>query len=175
MYNEYGDELTHYGVLGMKWGQRRAAKRGSTYKYTSDSTKAYQKAANKYARKAKRGSLHAIIGTAKQDMGFKKSANKSFARSENKQAKWKAKSEAYSKKAKASQKYDDLHSNYAKNKAKVGTTLLANALVNPRIVDAYQQMRATGTSKGKAAAQAFLFGEGASIANRNKYIKKHAS
>lgn len=33
------DELFHYGVLGMKWGQHRAAKRGGTYTYKSWGTK----------------------------------------------------------------------------------------------------------------------------------------
>lgn len=43
----YQNELYHYGVLGMKWGVRRAAKRGETYTYQSHGTKSYAKKAEK--------------------------------------------------------------------------------------------------------------------------------
>lgn len=33
------NELKHYGVLGMKWGMRRAAKKGTKYQYKSLSTR----------------------------------------------------------------------------------------------------------------------------------------
>lgn len=44
-------ELYHYGVLGMKWGVRRARKNGAEYKYTSHGTKTYAKKAAKYRKK----------------------------------------------------------------------------------------------------------------------------
>ena len=45
------DELYHYGVVGMKWGKRRAAARGQSYTYTSHSTKKYNKKVAKLSKK----------------------------------------------------------------------------------------------------------------------------
>lgn len=45
------DELMHYGVLGMKWGTRRAAKKGTEYSYKSHGQKKYEKKVNEYEKK----------------------------------------------------------------------------------------------------------------------------
>lgn len=45
---EHNNELKHYGTIGMKWGVRRARKKGTTYTYKSHGTKKYAKKAAKY-------------------------------------------------------------------------------------------------------------------------------
>lgn len=41
------NDLKHYGVIGMKWGIRRASKKGKTYTYKSRTTKKLEKEFNK--------------------------------------------------------------------------------------------------------------------------------
>lgn len=45
------DELYHYGVLGMKWGMRRAARKGVDYSYKSHGQKKYEKRVSKLQSK----------------------------------------------------------------------------------------------------------------------------
>lgn len=71
----YENELQHYGVLGMKWGIRRARKKGKTYTYKSHGQKKYEK---KYeSQKKKNVDSHTLNATKKKlDMFKKRDANR---------------------------------------------------------------------------------------------------
>ena len=45
------DELMHYGVVGMKWGMRKAYTKGTPYTYKSHGQKKYEKRVNKLEKK----------------------------------------------------------------------------------------------------------------------------
>ena len=51
-FDDDSDYCMHYGVLGMKWGVRKARKSGKTYQAESTWTKDYKKQASKYQEKA---------------------------------------------------------------------------------------------------------------------------
>lgn len=51
MKNNRQNELYHYGVLGMRWGMRKARKQGSDYTYKSHGQKKWEKKVNKMQTK----------------------------------------------------------------------------------------------------------------------------
>lgn len=77
------NELYHYGVLGMKWGVRRA-------KRSTDSN-GLTRAAKRFDKKVSRGSLHNVVGLALENQGMKKTANRHYKKGSFKEAKWTAK------------------------------------------------------------------------------------
>lgn len=87
MTNEYfgvpstptSDYLAHYGVLGMKWGIRRAAKKGVDYSYKSHATKKYERLAEKLAAKGKTDKAKKMANRAKRSREIDK-GEEEFAR-----------------------------------------------------------------------------------------------
>lgn len=59
------DELAHYGVLGMKWGIRKAERKGQTYTYKSHGQKKWEK---KLAKRQKKGSKASKIEDAQDKL-----------------------------------------------------------------------------------------------------------
>lgn len=74
------DELQHYGVLGMKWGHRKARKAGTTFDPTSRRTKRLQKKADRANRRGATKEAIYLKGkaqeSARQDKRMAKYASK---------------------------------------------------------------------------------------------------
>lgn len=117
MQYEYSPTLTHYGIKGMKWGIRRTESQLAKLRgRASADSEGLAKASKRYAQKAKRGSLHNIIGLAAESRGNIKSAEKHYAKGSYKEAAWRAKSERAKNLKKVYDSYiKDLSSERVKN------------------------------------------------------------
>lgn len=67
------DELYHYGVLGMKWGIRRARKQGVEYTYRSHGQKKWEK---KLTKRIAKGKKSESISKAKEKYDLYKQRDK---------------------------------------------------------------------------------------------------
>lgn len=127
------NELYHYGVLGMKWGIRRANRTGGSYSYKSHSTKKWEKRANKYAAKSKK---YESTDSAKSTQ-------------------YKAASIKATKIAKRSSTHDARMLDIAK-KSNVGGVVATNLIFGLWGNKTYSSIRASGGSLEKAAVATVL-------------------
>lgn len=175
-YQEY---LMHYGVLGMKWGQRKSRPFVSSYtKSYEEASKRQSKKAAKFRAKTKHGSNWRISGVVDLEQGRPKMAERAFARAEKKEAKWankankaEAKNKEYSRIAKKSAELDKKVENRLKSQS-AGRRMISRLLdANGTGNKPYSTMRAAGVSRGKAVVSA-MFNPSASLSTRDKYSKK---
>lgn len=136
--NEYNhsDELQHYGVLGMKWGVRKARKSGSSYQYKSHSTKKWEKRADANKKIADDYERNSLSRTASL---------------------YREKSSRASKIAARSREHDNKMFEFSK-KTKIGSVIATNVLLGPWGNKTYNSVIASGGTKGAAVATTVLSG-----------------
>jgi hypothetical protein len=124
------DELYHYGVLGMKWGMHKAARKGTEYTYKSHGTKKYEKKSARMDKKLAKTNL-----------------------SERKRAKLERKKAIFERRAERSRTLDQREQAYAK-RVRTGGNLAVRLLTGVRGVGSkpYQQYLAMQNTKGDIMA-----------------------
>lgn len=138
------DELYHYGVLGMKWGQHRVRKNEAKAKLSRESAKEWDEMA-RYAKQR---------GNMKKAEKYKRYASED-----------RADSTKYANKAKQIQaKHEKLAGgkaayNYTK-KQSTGKALAKSYLFGTYGAMKYNEARSKGASRGRAAIDGILYGAG---------------
>lgn len=155
------DSIQHYGILGMKWGQRRFQNKNGgltsagkkRYKYTSMSTNRYNRKATKAKEKAKELKAKGNVDKANKLQAKAKKMETRAKRSAEHDAKM--------------QKYSDQRST---GEAVVKTLLASNLAMNPRAYKNYMQNQASGMPKSKAMVSTMLLGDLGAMYAKHRYI-----
>ena len=137
------NELYHYGVLGMKWGVRRARKNSEKAKFYRDSAKEWDDIAKQDAAR----------GKTKSAAKAKRYAAEDRARAKQRDAKAKAIEQKHRNRA-GNKTYDSVKAQ------STGKLVAKSMLMGTYGTLKYEQARAKNASVGKAAATGLLYSVG---------------
>ena len=190
----YNNELFHYGVLGMKWGIRKASKTGSDYNYRSIGQKFQQRRVNKISDIEKHGSYTkksdrlAAKSKKASEKGKNKKADKLMDKSktirQKEIGKFKQNKYNQNKKLDIIKQRDRNREIFARNTS-VGAEVARNLLMTPIGAGNYSRNRASGKtifassiaysslwdSKYSEIATARMQIDSSAIDSRNFYLK----
>lgn len=157
---EYPEELAHYGVIGMKWGIRRARKQteGSVSKHQMKKNakiagaNAKREAVAQLNNSSKKHTLYTYNKVAREAIrdAMKESINKDKAT--NQKIDIKNANKLYSKQSK--------EANKRVVEMSTGKALAESYLLSSYGALKYNEIRAKGDSRGKAAVKAYLYAAG---------------
>lgn len=148
---EKSDELRHYGVIGMKWGKRRAQRFADKAKLARDSANEWDEIRKYQVKKLRDKGQNAKAD--KMEAYYKEAAAKDRADAK--------KYESKSKEIKAKHERLAGKDTFKRVSNASGGKTVAQALVFGTYgAVKYNQARARGASRGKAAVEGMLFGMG---------------
>jgi hypothetical protein len=157
-YTVVNGELKHYGIIGMKWGVRRARRKEAKQAYKKATDKAfseYERSIKKIEQPYKRGQNPSAKDQARELAAEKRYADAAAkAKAQYKRAKTDKSNDA----AILKNKYGSTTKSAAKRMTQMSTgkALGQAMLMGSYGAMRYNELRAGGQSRGKAAAQAIM-------------------
>lgn len=149
-YSQQDNELMHYGVLGMKWGHRKAVKYENKARIARQSAKEWKEiGANKASKLTAKGKIEKA---KKVEAKYAKYANEDISDAQKYKTKSKELTNKHTKLAGGKETYERVTSQ------KTGKLFVKSMLYGTYGALKYEQARTRGESKGKSFVNGILYG-----------------